>query len=154
MIAQAQSRFHLALIAAACLLGGSCTLPVGLEPVSGVAGDITFHGNWPDSLTAAALIVLDELDLKAPAEHLITYSDPVLAGATASAYFVQLPPGQYFLVAAGLTVEPALFAARIDSFLTAPQVPIVIIDDDLITLATPVVVRDREVAILNRVVRF
>ena len=132
----------------------SCEVPVGLEPVSGVEGKITFHGQWIDDIKAAAIIALDELDLENPAANLITYSNLIDPGTDESEYFIQLLPGQYYLAAVGITVDPGLFAVKIDSFLSAETIPIVIIDNDLRNLTTPIVVKSQEITIVDREIVF
>ena len=129
-------------------------MPVGLEQVSGVEGKVTFTGTWPDSIQAAALIVLDELDLENPANHLLSYSDPVSPGATEAEYFIQLKPGIYYIAALGITIEPSLFVTKIDSFLAAPESPIIMIDKDLQTLSSPVIITEKEILTINREVIF
>ncbi|MCK4577959.1 MAG: hypothetical protein KAU50_04170 [Candidatus Marinimicrobia bacterium] len=132
----------------------TCTLPEGLGPVSGVEGELRIKGEWPDSIKAAALVVLDNLDLDKPVEHLITFSDPAMPGDTARQYFIQLQPGLYYMVAAGLTVAPSLFLANIDSFTTVPNPPIVILDDDLVAISTPVIISEHEIKEINRTIQF
>ena len=132
----------------------SCTLPEGLKPVSGVEGDLTFEGTWPDSIKAASLIALDDLDLDNPGNHLISYSDPIMPGDTLAHFFIQLKPGSYYLATVGLTVEPVIFAAKLDSFKTAQKLPIVIIENDLIAIVTPVRVKYEEITIINRKIIF
>lgn len=132
----------------------NCEIPVGLESVSGVEGTITFHGNWQDEIKAAAIIALDELDLENPASNLITYSNLIDPGADKAEYFIQLLPGQYYLAAVGITVDPGFFAAKIDSFLSAETIPIVIIDNDLRNLTTPINIKSQEITIVDREIVF
>lgn len=129
-------------------------MPVGLEPVSGVEGKITFHGSWQDDIKAAAIIALDELDLENPASNLITYSNLIDPGTIEAEYFIQLLPGQYYLAAVGITVDPGFFAVKIDSFLSAETIPIVIIDNDLRNLTTPINIKFQEIAVVNREIVF
>jgi len=132
----------------------NCEAPIGLEPVSGVEGNISFNGEWQDDLKAAAIIALDELDLENPAANLITYSNLIDPGANEAEYFIQLLPGQYYLAAVGITVDPGLFAVKIDSFLTAETIPIVIIDNDLRNLTTPINVKSQEITKVDREIVF
>ena len=132
----------------------SCNIPVGLKPVSGVEGNITFHGTWQDNIQASAIIALDKLDLENPATNLITYSNLIDPGTNEAEYFIQLLPGQYYLAAVGITVDPGLFAVKIDSFLSAEIIPIVIIDNDLRNLTTPVNVNYQEITIVDREIIF
>jgi len=127
----------------------SCRFPEGLEPVSGVEGNIRITGTWPDSVLAASLIVLDELSLDSLEKDLISYSDPVLQGDTLSYYFIQLKPGGYYIVSVGLTVEPGLFFANLDSFLTAPKIPITLLGNTLLDAVTTVAVKDLEISLKN-----
>ena len=138
----------------AIIVLSACSLPEGLGPVSGVEGQLRIKGEWPDSIKAAGLVVLDDLDLDKPVEHLIAFSDPALPGDTAKQYFVQLQPGRYYLVAAGLTVAPSLFLANMDSFTTVPNPPIVILDIDLVAIAAPVIIREYEIREINRTIQF
>ncbi len=132
----------------------NCEIPVGLESVSGVEGTITFQGNWQDEIKAAAIIALDELDLENPAANLITYSNLIDPGADQAEYFIQLLPGQYYLAAVGITVDPGFFAAKIDSFLSAETIPIVIIDNDLRNLTTPINIKSQEIIVVDREIVF
>lgn len=129
-------------------------MPVGLEPVSGVEGKITFHGQWQDNIKAAAIIALDALDLENPAANLITYSNLIDPGTNEAEYFIQLLPGQYYLAAVGITVDPGLFAVKIDSFLSAETIPIVIIDNDLLNLITPINIKSQEITKVDREIVF
>ena len=142
------------LLILSSLLLITCEIPVGLEPVSGVEGKITFHGNWQDDIQAAAIIALDELDLENPAINLITYSNLVDPGAVESEYFIQLLPGQYYLAAVGITVDPGFFAVKIDSFLSAETIPIIIIDNDLRNLTTPINIKSQEITVVDREIVF
>ena len=47
------------LLTICSILFVTCEMPVGLEPVSGVEGKITFNGNWQNEIKAAAIIALD-----------------------------------------------------------------------------------------------
>jgi hypothetical protein len=132
----------------------NCEIPVGLESVSGVEGTITFQGDWQDEIKAAAIIALDELDLENPASNLITYSNLIDPGADKAEYFIQLLPGQYYLAAVGITVDPGFFAAKIDSFLSAETIPIVIIDNDLRNLTTPINIKSQEIIVVDREIVF
>lgn len=136
------------------LLFITCKVPVGLEPVSGVEGKIVFHGIWQDDIKAAAIIALDALDLENPAANLITYSNLIDPGTNEAEYFIQLLPGRYYLAAVGITVDPGLFAVKIDSFLSAEKIPIVIIDNDLRNLTTPINIKSQEIAVVNREIVF
>ncbi len=136
------------------LLFVTCEIPVGLEPISGVEGKITFYGNWQNDIKAAAIIALDELDLENPASNLITYSNLIEPSTNEAEYFIQLLPGQYYLAAVGITVDPGLFAVRIDSFLSAETIPIMIIDNDLRNLTTPINIKSQEITIVDREIVF
>jgi len=136
------------------LLFVTCKISVGLEPVSGVEGKIIFHGTWQDTIKAAAIIALDELDLENPAANLVTYSNLIDPGTIEAEYFIQLLPGQYYLAAVGITVDPGLFAVKIDSFLSAETIPIIIIDNDLRNLTTPINIKSQEIAVVNREIVF
>jgi hypothetical protein len=147
-------RFITILLIVCSLLLITCEIPVGLEPVSGVEGIITFNGNWQNEIKAAAIIALDELDLENPAVNLVTYSNLIDSGVVEAEYFIQLLPGQYYLAAVGITVDPSFFAVKIDSFLSAETIPIVIIDNDLRNLTTPINIKSQEIAVVNREIVF
>ena len=132
----------------------TCKAPTGLEPISGVEGKITFHGTWNENIKASAIIALDQLDLENPAVNLITYSNLIDPGSTSGEYFIQLLPGQYYLAAVGITVDPGFFAVKIDSFLSAPSIPIIIIDNDLRNLTTPVNIKSKEIIKIDREINF
>jgi len=142
------------LLIVCSLLLITCEIPVGLEPVSGVEGKITFHGNWQNDIKAAAIIALDELDLENPATNLITYSNLMDPGTNEAEYFIQLLPGQYYLAAVGITVDPGFFAVKIDSFLSAETIPIIIIDNDLRNLTTPINIISQEITVVDREIVF
>ena len=142
------------LLIVCSLLLITCEIPVGLEPVSGVEGKITFHGNWQDDIKAAAIIALDELDLDNPAANLVTYSNLIDPGTNEAEYFIQLLPGQYYLAAVGITVDPGLFAVKLDSFLSAETIPIIIIDNDLRNLTTPINIKSQEITVVDREIVF
>jgi len=142
------------LLIVCSLLLITCEIPVGLEPVSGVEGKITFHGNWQNDIKAAAIIALDELDLENPATNLITYSNLIDPGTNETEYFIQLLPGQYYLAAVGITVNPGLFAVKIDSFLSAETIPIIIIDKDLRNLTSPINIKSQEITVVDREIVF
>ena len=104
----------------------SCETPESLKPVAGVEGKLIIDGAWPDSIKAAALIVLKTLDPNNL--EIVTYSTPVLSPMTESEYFFQLEPGFYFIAGAGLTIDPGIFFAKIDSFMASGNLPIVVLD--------------------------
>ena len=147
-------RFISILLIICSFLFVTCEIPTGLEPVSGVEGKIIFHGNWQDEIQAAAIIALDELDLENPASNLITYSNLIDPGTIETEYFIQLLPGQYYLAAVGITVDPGFFAVKIDSFLSTETIPIVIIDNDLRNLTTPINIKSQEITVVNRDIVF
>ncbi|UCH63128.1 MAG: hypothetical protein JSU77_01350 [Fidelibacterota bacterium] len=144
----------LSITCAVVVLAISCSLKDSLGPVAGVEGELQVSGEWPDSIKAAALIVLDDVVLEDAADHLIAFSDPLMPGDTLIPYFVQLRPGRYYLVAAGLTVEPALFLANMEANSADGDIPFVILDDDLSAIATPVLIRKDEVVQVNRTISF
>ena len=147
-------RLNSILLIICSILFVACKTPVGLEPVSGVEGIITFNGNWQDDIKAAAIIALDELDLENPAANLITYSNLIDSGTNEAEYFIQLLPGRYYLAAVGITVDPGFFAVKIDSFLAAETIPILIIDNDLRNLTTPITIKFQEITDVNREIVF
>ena len=132
----------------------SCSFPEGLEPVSGIEGNIRLKGSWPDTVFAATLIVLDELSLDSLEKDLISYSDPILQGDTLSYYFIQLKPGGYYLVSAGLTIEPGLFFANLDSIFSAPKLPIVLLGKTLTDAVIPFAVQDGKISPINVTLSF
>ena len=129
-------------------------MPVGLEPVSGVEGKITFHGDWQDDIKKATIIALDSLDFNNLASNLVTYSNLIDPGTNEAEYFIQLLPGQYYLAAVGITVDPGIFAVKIDSFLSAETIPIVPIDNDLRNLANQVIIKYQEITVVDREIVF
>ncbi len=147
-------RFTTTVLIICSILLVTCELPLGLEPVSGVEGKITFHGSWQNDIKAAAIIALDDLDLENPAANLVTYSNIIDPGTSEAEYFIQLLPGKYYLAAVGITVDPGLFAVKLDSFLSAETIPIVIIDNDLRNLTTPINIKFQEITVVNREIVF
>ncbi|NHZ87337.1 MAG: hypothetical protein GWP19_15950 [Planctomycetia bacterium] len=147
-------RFTTTVLIICSILFVTCETPVGLEPVSGVEGKITFHGNWQNDIKAAAIIALDDLDLENPAANLVTYSNIIDPGTSEAEYFIQLLPGKYYLAAVGITVDPGLFAVKLDSFLSAETIPIVIIDNDLRNLTTPINIKSQEITVVEREIIF
>ena len=146
------SRINIIILISILIL--SCKDIVGLEPVSGVEGKITFQGTWQVNIQAAAIIALVDIDLENPASNLVTYSNLIDPGTNEAEFFIQLLPGHYYLAAVGITVDPGFFAVKIDSFLNAEIVPIVIIDNDLRNLTTPVSVKSEEITEVDRGVVF
>ena len=132
----------------------SCTNSTGLEPVSGVEGTLTFYGEWDPEIQAAAMIALDGLDLENPAAHLVTYSNLIETGVTEADFFIQLLPGTYYLATVGITVDPGFFVAKLDSFLTADEIPLKIIDSDLRNLTTPFTVNYQTITQVDRGIIF
>ena len=147
-------RFLSILLVICSFLFITCEIPVGLEPVSGVEGQITFHGNWQADIKAAAIIALDELDLDNPAANLVAYSNIIDPGKEEAEYFIQLLPGQYYLAAVGITVDPGFFAVKLDSLLAAEMIPIVIIDNDLHNLTISINIQSQEITVVNREIVF
>ena len=114
-----------------CLLGllVSCDSFKGLSPVSGLAGELEFSGTWPDTITAAAVVVLDPLAAYDPenvGDYLIGYSNPDTGSGE---YFIQLEPGNYIATVVGLKVDPGLFAKNSEKYLMADESPFVILTD-------------------------
>jgi len=142
------------LIFIVCILVVNCDETTGLEPVSGIKGELTFNGDWNQEIQAAAIIALDDIDLENPASNLVTYSNLVDPGTIDTEYFIQLLPGQYYLAAVGITVDPGYFAVKIDSFLALDNIPLEIIDKDLRNLTTPVPVNYQEITKVDRVITF
>jgi len=103
----------------------SCEEPESLEPVSGIEGKLFIEGEWPDSIQATALIVLNSLDPGNLAAGLVSYSTPMLSPSKKSEYFFQLEPGFYFVAGVGLTMDPVLFFANFDSITASGNLPIV-----------------------------
>lgn len=107
----------------------ACESTEGLKPVAGVGGEITYTGTWPDSIQAIALIVLDTgvaTDIDNVGNYLVSYSNPTSGN---SEYFIQLESGPYTGVIVGLLVDPGLFAVNIDEYLSAPELPIVVLSN-------------------------
>ncbi len=136
------------------LIGG-CSLPTGLENVSGVEGRVVVSpALFADGkVTAITLVVLDQLDLENLGEHFITYSDPILPCNTACdsvySYFIQLKRGSYAIVPIGLMVPVATVATSLDSLLALPELPIRLPTSDsgaIIQYIKSVVVREGEIS--------
>jgi len=96
---------------------------------SGIQGNLIFEGEWPDSITAATSVIVDdcgatELDNNL-SEHIVGYNNLSLNGSDTCYYFIQLNEGTYYQISVGLiNIEPELFIANLDSFLTAENPPI------------------------------
>lgn len=116
----------------AFLLTVSCSLPTGLEPVSGIEGVLkvdtsVFAGG---DVKAVALVVVDRLDIENLADHFIAYSEPITPCADAANcdslfdFFIQLKPGGYLAAPVGLLIPPEEFIVSIDSILSAPELPL------------------------------
>ncbi len=124
---------HLWLVTTALLVGMllfSCEDPDSLTPPSGIEGKITYTGTWPDSIKAAALIVLTGLDETRLADYLVTFTTPDLPPTENSEYFFQLEPGFYFIAGVGLTIDPVLFFSNYDSILISGNLPIVLLNKE------------------------
>ncbi len=93
----------------------ACEEPASLEAIAGVEGSVNFNTSWPDSIKGAVVVVFDDelaLDSVSVVEypvfdHFITYGDPISAEAGSANYFIQLEPGEYFLMVIGFLLEPA-----------------------------------------------
>jgi hypothetical protein len=119
--------------------------------VAGVEGELVIREEWPDSLQGLAVVALDQLyqlELSQLREHLIAYSDPLLAGGEHLPFFLQLYPGGFYLVPVGLTVDPPLFIANLDSFLALPNPPITLIGSDPVRNIRAVLVQEETVTTL------
>lgn len=132
----------------------SCDSGTGLEPVSGVEGELTFTGTWDPEIQAAAMIALDDLDIDNPASQLVTYSNLIDPGTTKAEFFIQLLPGTYYLATVGVTVDPGFFATKLDSILVSDEIPLKIIDNDLRNLTIPINIYSQEVTTQNRGITF
>ena len=115
----------LTIIYSVLVLIWSCDPPESLEPVSGIEGKLFIEGEWPDSIQATALIVLNSLDPGNLAAGLVSYSTPMVSPSKKSEYFFQLEPGFYFIAGVGLTMDPVLFFANFDSITASGNLPIV-----------------------------
>jgi hypothetical protein len=150
-------RFRLILLATAvsgCLfLSLSCEDPDSLEPVSGIEGIVEYQGAWPDSIKAAALIVLTGLDERHLTDYLVTYSTPDLPGAEESDFFFQLEDGVYFVAAVGLLMDPVLFFANFDSIIAAGDLPLTILNKSP-EIQFPVTIRGKKVIRSDQIITF
>jgi len=131
----------------------SCESPDSLEPVAGVEGKLFIEGEWPDSIQAVALIVLSSLDPGNLAAGLVSYSTPMLSPSKKSEYFFQLEPGFYFIAGAGLTIDPGVFFAKIDSFMASGNLPIVLLDKTP-HLQRAIQLEDQEVIEIDQTILF
>lgn len=128
-----------------------CSQPEGLTPVSGVEGTLRFDGVWPDSVFGATILALDSdisSDPEHPSDYLVSYSDPAMKGDTLLNYFIQLKPGAYYLVGAGVTVEPSFFITKLDSFLSDDVLlPIAFLEHDIIgnVILHPLIIIDEKI---------
>jgi hypothetical protein len=104
----------------------ACEEPESLSTVSGVEGILKFGNAWPENVKGGAIIILDSLDLFHVADHIVTFSTPVVSGIDSAEYFIQLPPGKYAAVFVGLLVAPSLIATKLDSILAAPALPVML----------------------------
>ncbi len=107
----------------------ACSHYESLEPVFGAEGQLTITNAWPDSIHGVTLVAMSQLDLESPADYFVDYSDILPAGQDTLHYFIQLSTGSYSLVPVGLTIEPALLIANLDSILSLPSIPIVFFPD-------------------------
>ncbi len=132
-------------------LWAGCSQPEGLTPVSGVEGTLRFDGVWPASVFGATILALDSdisSDPEHPSDYLVSYSDPAMKGDTLLNYFIQLKPGAYYLVGAGVTVEPSFFITKLDSFLSdTVSLPIAFFEHDIIgnVILHPLIIIDEKI---------
>ncbi|PJA54120.1 MAG: hypothetical protein CO167_05610 [Candidatus Marinimicrobia bacterium CG_4_9_14_3_um_filter_48_9] len=133
-----------------------CNSPTGLQPASGVEGTLNFQGNWPPAVQGAALVALSTFpaDVSQAADFLVNYTTPVDSGSHSSEFFIQLKPGTYYLMTLGLTINPAVFAANLDSIKASGVLPVVLLETDLATISQPVTIQIETVKLLNRTVSF
>lgn len=138
-------------------LFSQCNSPTDLQPVSGIEGTLSFQGNWPTAVQGAALVALSTFpaDVSQAADFLVNYTTPVDSGAHSSDFFIQLKPGTYYLMTLGLTINPAVFAANLDSIKASDEgLPVVLLETDLATISQPVTIQPETVKLLNRTVSF
>lgn len=103
----------------------ACEEPSSLEAIAGIQGRIEFIGSKPDSINSVALVVLwpEAInDLSNIGEYLVDYSIPQ---SGAGEYFIELKPGTYMGVVAGLLIDPGLFAVNVDSYIENGNLPVV-----------------------------
>ena len=131
-------------------------MPTGLQPVAGVEGTLHFQGTWPDTIKGAALVALSNFpsDVTQAADLLVNYSTPAPAPTDSADYFIQLKPGTYYFITLGLTVDPAVFAANLDSLKAGGNLPVVQLETDLATIIQPVIIKAETVKPLTRTVFF
>jgi len=105
----------------------------GLKPVAGIEGKIYFNGVWPDSIKGALLVALDEGvasdTTNHPENYIITYGSAILPETETTPYFIQLSSGAYYFGILGILAEPSFFITKLDSFMTAPEFPIIQLTD-------------------------
>jgi len=129
----------------------SCESPDSLKPVSGLEGELSFTGSWPDSLKAAALVILSPgvmYDEDNIGNYLLSYTNPI---HQTSDFFVQLPPGSYIGVVVGLLVDPGLFVANLDYYLEQPELPIIPLSEPI---QGSMLIREGEISTKNWTVDF
>jgi hypothetical protein len=81
------------------LLVAGCGLDGGIKPLeSEIRGTITFVGNWPDSLVEVRVVTYDQYP-PASFTDLTMWSNPLPTGLASFGYRMQVPPGEYALVA-------------------------------------------------------
>jgi len=110
-----------------------CSVPEGLQPISGVEGTLIFQGEWPDTVRGATVIALEQnvmSDWEHPEQYLISYSDPAVSGDTTMNYFIQLNPGIYCIVVVGLLEEVSYFISNIMSLQDTTSLPIMFPQND------------------------
>lgn len=105
--------------------------PTGLQPVSGVEGEVQLVNDMPAEYKGLVIVVINEIPkdteqiLNGLDTLIVTYSDPILPGESQKPFFIQLNPGGFIMGMVALTVDPGFFAVNIDSLLASPNPPIV-----------------------------
>lgn len=110
----------------------TCDNQGDLDSVAGVQGVVSIQGTIPDSIKALVLGILSPgaaFDQENIGDYLYSYSDPFYGE---SEYFIQLKKGGYLATVIGLKIDPGLFVANIDFWLSQEVLPFELMTPDII----------------------
>lgn len=93
------------------MIGISCS--DGLGPVAGISGNVSFSGEWPDSLSAAVVAVFLNIPSSLDEEP-DGISDLIPSGVSESSYFIQVNPANYaIMLVAGVKPDSSVILLKV-----------------------------------------
>jgi hypothetical protein len=101
----------------------SCSTDHGLGPATqGIRGTVRFSGTWPDSILEIRITVFEHYPVESFLD-LTGYSEPIRLLSDSSTYEIDLPPGEYGLVAAACRTAPSWDLHCLLGYFHRPETP-------------------------------